>query len=123
VDAHPWRIRRPRGRLRRRLVASQDPFAVQIGFAARHVAGVVAVPVELQRQQRRAGGLAREVLNVGVRAALEIGDVDRCRLGWAAATRAASRILRPEIQYMFARSSAAGSLPVTRKSSGITLAP
>ena len=65
----------------RRLVASQNSFAVEIGFAARHVAGVVAVPVELQDQQGRAGGFAGEVLDVGIRPALEIGDVDHVQVG------------------------------------------
>ena len=59
-----------------RLITSQNPLTVQVGFAARHVAGIVAVAVELKDQQRRARGLTREVLDVGVRPALEVRDVD-----------------------------------------------
>ena len=39
------------------------------------------MPVELQHQQRRAGSLAREVLDVGIRPALEIRDVDHVQVG------------------------------------------
>ncbi len=37
---------------RGRLVTSQNSLAVEIGFAAGHIARVIAVPVELQHQQR-----------------------------------------------------------------------
>ena len=46
-----------------------------------------------------------------------------CRFGLSEAMRAASRIFLPEIQNMLECVSASGSLPVTRKSSGITFAP
>src|SRR4051794_28300674 len=49
------------------LVASQNSFAVEVGFAPRHVPGVVAMPVELQDQEWGAGSLAREVLDIAIR--------------------------------------------------------
>src|SRR3954447_13653356 len=54
------------------LIASQNSLAVQVCLAPRHVAGVVAVPVELEHKHRRARRLAGEMLDVGIRTAFEI---------------------------------------------------
>src|SRR5450756_1813292 len=55
---------------------AQEPLAVEVGIAARHGPGVVLVLVELQREERFARGLAHVVLDVRVRPALEVGNVD-----------------------------------------------
>ena len=55
---------------------AQEALAVEVGLAARHGAGVVLVLVELQREERLARRLAHVVLDVRVRAALEVGHVD-----------------------------------------------
>src|SRR5581483_10032793 len=83
----PWRGRPPRmlARCRRpsaectascrsaeSRVASQDTFAIQIRFAARHVPRIVAVAIELQDQERRLRGLAGKVLDIRIGAALEV---------------------------------------------------
>ena len=55
-------------------------YAIRSYYAPGHVPGVVAVPVELQGKERRTGGARDEMPDEGIRAALEVRDVDDVEL-------------------------------------------
>src|SRR5205807_593870 len=61
-------------------IASQKSFTVEIGFAPGKEAGIVGVTIKLQHQARLARGLVQERLNVGIRPAFEIRNVDQVQV-------------------------------------------
>ena len=86
--------------------------------------GTVAVALSGGKDSASVLVLAQEYFQRRPNVRLVAITVDEGIRGYRPATiRAASRILRPEIQNMFECSWLSASRPVTRKSSGITLAP
>src|SRR5438477_6209148 len=77
----PWAEYRASSRSAVSLVASQDSFAIHESLAARHVARIVAVAVELELQQRGLRGFAGEMLDIRIGPALEVGNIDHVQIG------------------------------------------